>query len=68
MSIFKAPPPPPPPASMGVWKWTSNGNRECPNCGMLEPNCLPGGGAIYDDEKRYCFYCGTRLFHPDELK
>lgn len=67
MNILKAPPPPPPPASIGVWEWTSDGNRKCSNCGMLEPDCLPGGSVIWLDEKRYCFHCGTRLLLSEDL-
>ena len=52
---------------LGVWKWTPDGNRVCSNCGMLEPDRLPGGCAIWDDEKRYCFHCGTRLLMPNKL-
>ena len=65
MNILKAPPPPPPPAPFGFWKWTSDGNRVCSNCGMHEPDCLPGGCVIWDDEKRFCFHCGTRLIYPE---
>ena len=68
MNILKTLLPPPPPASFGVWKWTPDGNRVCSNCGMLEPDSLPGGCNIWLDEKRFCFYCGTRLLRPEELK
>lgn len=67
MNILKAPPPPPPPVPIGVWKWTPDGNRVCSNCGMLEPDSLPGGCAIWDNEKRYCFHCGARLLMPNKL-
>ena len=49
---------------MGVWKLTPDGTRVCSHCGMPESNCIPGGGAIYDREKNFCFKCGTRLIFP----
>ncbi len=51
----------------GVWKWNADGNKTCSNCGMLEPDCLPGASVIWPQEKRYCFYCGTRLLQPEDL-
>lgn len=51
----------------GVWKWTKEGDKICSNCGMLEPDCLPGACVIWPQEKRYCFYCGTRLLQPEDL-
>ena len=27
---------------LGFWKWTKDGNRICSECGMLEPDSLPG--------------------------
>lgn len=50
----------------GFWKWTKDGDRMCSECGMLEPDSLPGACAIYKPEKRYCFYCGARLIYPEE--
>lgn len=50
----------------GFWKWTKDGNRICSECGMLEPDSLPGACAIYKPEKRFCFFCGTRLIYPEE--
>lgn len=50
----------------GFWKWTKDGNRICSECGMLEPDSLPGACAIYPSEKRYCFFCGARLIYPRE--
>ena len=49
---------------IGFWKWTKDGNRVCSHCGTLEPDSLPGACAIYSSEKRYCFFCGTRLIYP----
>ena len=50
----------------GFWKWTSDGNRVCSKCGMLEPDSLPGACTLYPSEKHYCFYCGARLIYPEE--
>ena len=50
----------------GFWKWTSEGHRVCSKCGMLEPAVLAGAHAVYESEKRYCFYCGARLIYPEE--
>ena len=49
---------------MGVWKLTPNGTRVCSHCGMPEPNHIPGDDAICDQEKNFCFKCGTRLIFP----
>lgn len=49
---------------LGVWKWTKYGYRVCSHCGSAEPNCIPGDGAIYDEEKNFCYKCGTRLIFP----
>ena len=51
---------------MGFWKWTKDGDRVCSECGMLEPDCLPGACAIHKPEKRFCFFCGARLIYPEE--
>ena len=54
--------------TLGVWKYDSEGDLHCSKCGMTEPDSLPKGCAIWPKEKRFCFYCGARLLHPDELK
>ena len=51
---------------IGFWKYTSDGSRKCSECGMLEPDSLPGACTIYEPEKRYCFYCGARLIYPEK--
>lgn len=55
-------------AGIGVWKWNKDGDLVCSNCGMLEPDSLAHGCTIWPQEKRFCFYCGTRLLRPEELK
>lgn len=54
--------------TLGVWKYDSEGDLHCSKCGMTEPDSLPKGCTIWPEEKRFCFYCGARLLHPDELK
>ena len=54
--------------TLGVWKYDSEGNLHCSKCGMTEPDSLPKGCIIWSEEKRFCFYCGARLLHLDELK
>lgn len=54
--------------TLGVWKYDSEGNLHCSKCGMMEPDSMPKGCTIWPDEKRYCFFCGARLLHPNDLK
>lgn len=46
---------------LSFWKLGSDGNKYCAKCGMLEPDSLPGACVIWPNEKRYCFYCGSKM-------
>lgn len=47
------------------WKWAPDGDKICAECGMLEPDCLPGACVIWPHEKRYCFYCGRKMINVE---